>query len=421
MVPMSTERFPVAARLLVRKHRGPHLVGIEVVAARVEKRRRIGRHHRRDEALAHQRALPVPAVGFESLAHHAPAFANHVGHDRDEARAHLAEVDMSIADRRAYRHSLLTDFKYLHGTRASGISIGLGLMQAATPSIDEALACALVRSQFPRWAHLPMRRVARDGWDNRSFRLGDEMVVRLPSAEAYAAQVEKEHRWLPVLAAVLSHPIPTPMAMGRPGEGYPWPWSVYRWVEGDSVEPAAVAQSAAFAADVAAFLARLQRVDAREGPPPGKHNFFRGGSLSIYESEVREAVRRLQGRIDGASVMGLWESAARTSWDRAPVWVHGDVSSGNLLSRRRRLAGVLDFGSLAVGDPACDLSIAWTVFRGAAREAFQRKLQLDAPTWLRARAWALWKGLIVAAGLSETNAAEWVEPLGVIDQILDAP
>jgi hypothetical protein len=121
---------------------------------------------------------------------------------------------------------------------------------------------------------------------------------------------------------------------------------------------------------------------------------------------------------DALVVLGLWELALRTSWDRPPVWVHGDISVGNLLSHRGRLAGVLDFGSLAIGDPACDLSIAWTVFRGEAQRTFQAKLHFDAATWLRARAWALWKGLIVAAGLSQTNAAEWAEPFCIIDQVL---
>lgn len=284
--------------------------------------------------------------------------------------------------------------------------------------IDETLVYALVLSQFPHWAHLPIRRVASDGWDNRSFRLGEDMVVRLPSAEPYAAQVKKEHRWLPVLASALSFPIPTPLALGTPDADYPWPWSIYRWLDGVSIEPRAVAYSTDFAGDTAAFIAELQSIAPSGGPQPGPHNFFRGGPLSTYDSEVREAIGRLEPQVDAPAVVELWESALRTSWDRSPVWVHGDISAGNLLSHRGRLVGVLDFGSLASGDPACDLSIAWTVFRGEARGTFQAKLQLDAGTWLRARAWALWKGLIVAAGLSETNAAEWAEPFCAIDQVL---
>lgn len=288
----------------------------------------------------------------------------------------------------------------------------------APAQIDEALVCALVPSQFPRWAHLPIRRVTNDGWDNRSFRFGEDMVVRLPSAEPYVAQVEKEHRWLPMLASALSLPIPRPLALGAPQGNYPWPWSVYCWLDGVAVDPGAVAHSTAFADDTAAFVAELQSVDPSGGPQPGSHNFFRGGPLSTYDSEVREATERLERQIDARAVIELWQSALRMSWDRPPVWVHGDISAGNLLSHRGRLAGVLDFGCLAIGDPACDLSVAWTVFRGEARRMFQTKLQFDAATWLRARAWALWKGLVVAACLSETNAAEWAEPFCIIDQVL---
>src|SRR5450631_3936164 len=131
---------------------------------------------------------------------------------------------------------------------------------ANAPVIDETLAHALVSEQFPRWAHLPIRRVLRDGWDNRSFQLGEDMVVRLPSAAPYAAQVEKEQRWLPVLAGSLSYPIPTPLGLGVPACGYPWSWSIYRWLEGENAEPTSVADSIAFATDIADFLAELHRI-----------------------------------------------------------------------------------------------------------------------------------------------------------------
>jgi aminoglycoside phosphotransferase (APT) family kinase protein len=291
-------------------------------------------------------------------------------------------------------------------------------VNTATPRIDEALVRVLIGNQFPQWAHLPIRRVAHDGWDNRSFRLGEDMVVRLPSAAAYAAQVEKEHEWLPVLATALSFPIPTPLALGTPDAGYAWPWSVYCWLDGVPAESRAVAYSTAFAGDIAAFIAELQRIEPSGGPLPGPHNFFRGGPLAIYDAEVREAIGRLEPRINTRGAIELWESALRTSWSRSPVWLHGDISAGNLLSHGGRLSGVLDFGSLAIGDPACDLSIAWTLFRADAQRTFQTNLRLDAPTWLRARAWTLWKGLIVAANLSETNAAEWVDPFGIIEEVL---
>jgi aminoglycoside phosphotransferase (APT) family kinase protein len=247
------------------------------------------------------------------------------------------------------------------------------------------------------------------------------MVVRLPSGAPYAAQVEKEQRWLPVLGPSLSYPIPAPLGLGGPASGYPWPWSIYRWLDGQNAELRSVASSTAFAADVAMFLAELHRVEPTGGPPPGPHNFYRGGPLATYDGEVRESIRRLGSTIAEGAAIRAWESALRIAWQREPVWVHGDISLGNLLALNGRLSGVLDFGSMAVGDPACDLSVAWTVFRGYARETFRANLDFDAATWRRARAWALWKGLIIAAGLAETNASEWAEPLHVIVDLLEEP
>ena len=255
------------------------------------------------------------------------------------------------------------------------------------------LVRTLVAEQFPRWAALPIRRVQPEGWDNRSFRLGDELSLRLPSAEGYVAQVEKEHRWLPWLRPRLPLLIPKPVARGGPGCGYPWPWSVYRWIEGEPVQTASGVDQEMLARDLAAFLQALHRVDASEGPPPGAHSFHRGGDLRIYDGETRSALAVLDDVIDTDAAKDLWERALPSRWPRSPVWVHGDVATSNLLVRDGRMAAVIDFGCSAVGDPACDLVIAWTHFSGD-REAFRSGMPLDKETWARARAWALWKALI---------------------------
>lgn len=284
-------------------------------------------------------------------------------------------------------------------------------------AIDEKLVRDLVSTQFPQWDQLPINAVGA-GWDNRSFRLGNDMVVRLPSASVYEAQVEKEHRWLPLLAPLLPVPIPAPVGLGRPTADYPFKWSVYRWIEGESVASTTVSNSNLFAAEIAAFLTALERIEVKGGPAPGAHNFHRGGALRTYDSEVRKALQKLAGKIDTDAATRLWDAAIRTAWNREHVWVHGDISIGNLLVREQRLVGVIDFGLLATGDPACDFSVAWTVFRGEARDAFESHLQYDEGTRLRARAWALWKALIIAAELDTTNAAEWDEPLPIIEQLL---
>ena len=190
-----------------------------------------------------------------------------------------------------------------------------------------------------------------------------------------------------------------PVAMGKPGNGYPWCWSVYRWLEGSSVSATPLlANEEDFARQLASFLRALQSLDTRGAPDPGEHNFGRGGPVGTYDEETREAISALSSSIDSALASAIWETALASKWQRASVWVHGDVAAGNLLVRDGRLAAVIDFGCCAVGDPACDLTIAWTFFSGSARKAFADTLSLDDATWQRARGWALWKALIVACG-----------------------
>jgi len=260
--------------------------------------------------------------------------------------------------------------------------------------------------------------VELDGWDNRTFRLGDDMSVRLPSAEGYVPQVEKEHRWLPRLAPHLPLPIPAPIAKGEPGEGYPWPWSVYRWLDEEPAATAPITDFRQFAVDLAKFLAALYRIDATEGPTAGPHNFWRGGPLTVYDAETREAIAALGDEIDPGAATAVWETALAATWTGSPVWVHGDVAMGNLLVRDGRLAAVIDFGSSGVGDPACDTVIAWTLFTGESREAFRSTLGVDAGTWARGRGWALWKALITVAGSREMDPEKADDSRRVIAEVL---
>ena len=285
-------------------------------------------------------------------------------------------------------------------------------------NINASLVRRLIAAQFPQWADLPVRPVDHDGWDNRTFRLGDEMAVRLPSAERYVAQVEKEHAWLPKLAPQLPLAIPTPLAMGRPGAGYPWPWSVYRWLDGEIATKERIVDVRQFATTLAEFLVALYEIDPSGGPPPGAHNFFRGGPVATYDEQTRQAIAALDGKIDTVAVTEVWDAALAARWDGPPVWVHGDVAPGNLLVRDGRLGSVIDFGCSAVGDPACDLVIAWTFLEGEALDAFRSALPLDEGAWARGRGWALWKALIVAAGISKTIAIEARNPRRTIDQVI---
>jgi aminoglycoside phosphotransferase (APT) family kinase protein len=291
-------------------------------------------------------------------------------------------------------------------------------MEELQPLIDEALARRLLASQFPGWADLRIHRVAKQGWDNRTFRLGEQLLMRLPSAEAYASQVEREHGWLPVLAPHLALQIPEPVALGQPEHGYPWKWSVYRWIEGESASPELIPSLPEFAASLGQFIRQMHGVNSTNGPPPGTHNFFRGGPLLTYDEESRAAIEALSGRIDFDRASAVWQAATRSHWAAKPVWVHGDVSLGNLLMADGRLCAVIDFGQMCAGDPACDLAIAWTLFRGESREVFKSTLALDADTWNRGRGWALWKAVIVAAGMTDTNAVEGRQCWHTIEEVL---
>jgi aminoglycoside phosphotransferase (APT) family kinase protein len=261
--------------------------------------------------------------------------------------------------------------------------------------ISPAVAARLVAEQFPQWADLPVERVAIDGWDNATFRLGDALSVRLPSADRYVAQVDKEHRWLPVLARHLPLPIPEPVALGQPSARFPRPWSIYRWIEGGPAGLEPIADLTRFAADLAEFLGALYVVDANDGPSPGWHNFFRGGSLGTwtFDKDTRRSIELLADEIDAEAATEAWEAALGSAWDRPPVWVHGDVVASNLLVVDGTLRAVIDFGCAGVGDPACDLVMMWNFFTGDSRDEFRRGLPFDDATWARARGWALWKAL----------------------------
>jgi aminoglycoside phosphotransferase (APT) family kinase protein len=271
------------------------------------------------------------------------------------------------------------------------------IQQDGRAGIDAALVRRLIAAQFPQWADLPVTPVKVDGWDNRTYRLGSELTARLPTAPAYTPAVQKEHEWLPVLAPYLPVAIPEAVALGAPGEGYPYHWAVRRWIDGDTASLGNVADLDEFARSIASFILALQSVDGTDGPLAGAHSFYRGAAPAHYHDETVEALARLKGQIDTDLALEVWEAALAATWEGSPVWFHGDIASGNLLVQDGRLSAVIDFGTSGVGDPSCDLVIAYTFFSGTSREAFRTAVSQDAATWARARGWALWKALITLA------------------------
>ncbi|HYP19226.1 MAG TPA: aminoglycoside phosphotransferase family protein [Chloroflexia bacterium] len=294
-----------------------------------------------------------------------------------------------------------------------------GRMHADEVDTDVSLVVRLLAAQFPYWVDLAIVPVESAGTDNAIYRLGDDMAVRLPRIHWATAQVDKEHLWLPRLAPHLPLAIPVPLAMGTPGEGYPWHWSVYRWLEGENATIERIADLRRASTELAQFILNLQRIDPTGGPPPGPHNFGRGEPLAMRDSRTREAIASLHGILDTGAATAVWEAALQAPvWHRPPVWIHGDLQAGNLLVQRGRLTAVIDFGGLGVGDPACDLIVAWNLLSGESRDVFRAALAVDDATWARGRGWALSVGLIALPYYENTNPVLAGISRRAIDEVL---
>lgn len=289
-----------------------------------------------------------------------------------------------------------------------------GKMHADEVETDASLVRRLLKGQFPQWADLPIQRLESAGTDNAIYRLGDDMAVRLPRIHWAIEQVDKEHRWLPRIAPLLPLAIPDPLAKGAPGEGYPWDWSIQRWLEGENATVEAPADLCQAATGLAKFIIALQRIDPTGGPPAG-----RGVPLVLRDAAMRAAIAEVRGLLDADAVTAAWEAALEApEWDRPPVWVHGDLLPGNLLVERGRLSAVIDFGGLGVGDPACDLMIAWSLFSGESREVFRAALGVDNATWVRGRGHALSQAIIFIPYYLDTNPAGVRIARRVVDEVL---
>ncbi|MFF7048619.1 aminoglycoside phosphotransferase family protein [Streptomyces griseorubiginosus] len=264
-------------------------------------------------------------------------------------------------------------------------------MHADELDIDTELVRGLITDQFPRWGELPVSRVESAGTDNAMFRLGDDMVVRLPRLPGGGHQVELEHRWLPLLASRLPLAVPEPLAKGEPGRGYGLPWGVYRWLDGDNAYDSPLTELTDAAVELGRFLTALRAVDATGGPAS-----YRPGPLHLFDDGTRQAIQDLgaAGLLNVDRATALADEAGRLpGWDGAPVWLHADLLPGNLLTVDGRLTAVIDFGCLGVGEPTADTLPAWTVFTGESRRLFREAAEFDDATWERGRAWALCWGV----------------------------
>lgn len=295
----------------------------------------------------------------------------------------------------------------------------MGKMHADEIDIDSAIVGRLLAAQFPQWADLPVELVQSAGTNNAIYRLGDTLAVRLPRVEKATGKLDNEHRWLPRLAPHLPLAIPVPLALGAPGEGYPWSWSIYRWQIGENAERLRVTEENQAARDLAHFIAALQRIDPASWPPPTPPRSSRGGPLSTRDVPTRAAIAELSGLIDIEATTAAWESALQVPvWDGPPVLTHGDLLPGNLLVHQGRISAVIDFEGLGVGDPACDLIAAWSSLSSHARKIFRAVLSVDDATWARGRGWALSIGLIALPYYQITNPIFAATARRMIDEVL---
>lgn len=272
--------------------------------------------------------------------------------------------------------------------------------------IDVSLVGRLISGQFPQWAHLPLKFHESAGTGNVIYRLGNDLAVRLPRTPSSVSKVEKEQVWLPQLAPLLPLAIPVPVGRGLPTDEYPWAWSVFRWIEGMDATASHLSDRHDAASALGRFVAALQKSDPTGGPPSGEQNFYRGVPLGDLDEVARASLKSLHGMIDIPAAKAAWEAALHTpAWKGKPKWIHGDLHAGNLLVRDGRLNAVIDFGGLGVGDPACDMMVAWTYFSSDTRKVFRAELGVDDATWARGRGWALYLGLVALPYYQTSNPA----------------
>jgi len=292
-------------------------------------------------------------------------------------------------------------------------------MRSGMHPIDDDLVRRLVAGQFPQWAGLAVERIPSGGTVNAMYRLGPSMVVRLPLTKAGVDDVSRERTWLPRLAAHLPTTVPEVLGVGQPGEGFPWPWSVYRWLVGRNPEPGALSEPVRLAEDLAAFVRAMWSITLPGGPQA-----HRGGPVASLDAETRAAIDALrdipQEGIDCDTAVAVWEETLRTpSWHRPPVWLHADLMPGNLLVEGGRLTSVIDFGCLGMGDPACDLFPAWNLLPADARQVFRQALGVDDATWTRGLGRTLSQALIALPYYRTTNPSMARNARHVIQTVME--
>ena len=286
--------------------------------------------------------------------------------------------------------------------------------------ITTKLIKRLIDVQFPEYNNLKIKAVKKQGWDNRTFRLGKEKLIRLPSGEYYSEKIIKENNFLPKLAPYLTTKISKPLKIGKPSDIYPFNFAIYDWLEGTSANHLQFSNKELqmIAKDLTVFLNELHCINNLNGPLPGKHNGWGGGELNLFDKDTKNQIGKLRNIINKTKSLDLWEQAKSSKWNKKPVWIHGDFYLGNFLIKNNKLTAVIDFGGMAKGDPAKDLGIAWTFLRNESKEIFKNKIQYNLDTWIRAKGWVLWKATFELCKTKDKNSEYANSQKRIINEVI---
>ncbi|MDR0525415.1 MAG: aminoglycoside phosphotransferase family protein [Spirochaetaceae bacterium] len=277
--------------------------------------------------------------------------------------------------------------------------------------ISGATVTALLLEQFPQYADLPLREYTATGTVNAIFRLGDSYYIRLPILKTFEAGLLKEYALLPYLSKHISIPIPKPMHLGRPNTIYPSHWAIYTWIDGDT---AGADSSPAIVSALAGFINELHSLKIPETAPKAGRK-----PLADLNAVTLSALEESKNEISYKRTVSLWERLRETpAWDNKPVWIHGDLLKPNILIKADRLAGIVDFGSAGIGDPAFDIIPAWTIFDSDRRRLFQEAVNVCPAVWNRACAYALHQAALIIPYYRKTNKPFAEQAIQTIREIL---
>jgi len=282
--------------------------------------------------------------------------------------------------------------------------------------VDANILRRLLAEQRPDLAQREITPVVSTGTVNALFRIGEDLVARLPWQAEWAEGIDREWEWIPWISRrITTVRLPEPVYKGSANEVFPFPWSIYRWIDGAPYDDTLVDDETEAAHTLARFVLELRALELPASAPEGGRD-----PLADLDDDTRSAIDRAAGVIDASAATTVWDEALRTpAWDRTPVWIHGDLLRPNVLVHDGRLHAVIDYGYIGVGDPATDLIPAWAVFGPAGRAAFREMLEPDDATWARGRGIALHQAAMIIPYYADTNLGFVALARRTIEQILD--